>query len=55
MTETCLYFDSAQETKKFCFSNMEGGILIKFGEMMFFLAVSIFDTGKHFLNESLCD
>jgi hypothetical protein len=28
---------------------MDGGILIKFGEMMFFLAVSIYDTGKHFL------
>jgi hypothetical protein len=44
-----LHFDSVQETRKFYFSNMDGGILIKFGEMMFFLAVSIYDTGKHFL------
>jgi hypothetical protein len=27
---------------------MEGGILIKFGEMMFCLAVSIYDIGKQF-------
>lgn len=47
-----LTYDSIQETRKFIFNNMDGGILIKFGEMMSYLAVFIFDTGKHFLDES---
>lgn len=43
-----LHYDSIQETRKSIFSNMDDGILIKFGEMMFYLAVFIFDTGENF-------
>ncbi|PNY14838.1 hypothetical protein L195_g011525 [Trifolium pratense] len=42
---SCNY--SAVVTRKFYFSNMDGGILIKFGEMMFFLAEYIYDTAKN--------